>query len=202
MKNFKCASSSVEAFFGKFCIDPQEIPNYRFSDMQDSQITRFGILGTKLFKPGKWQPHIRAVEIKQNLGDEIFKSYFKFCVVRNPFDKIVSAYFFSGIGTGVDFKRFCKEYNKAGTVLDDADRIWLDGVLVCDFYIRFENLVEDIKTVCEKLGITDYKMEDLPNHKAQKRQPKLPYQSYYDDETREIIAEKFKREIEHFGYKF
>jgi hypothetical protein len=204
MKNYKCASSSVEAFFGQFCINPEYKEKYRFSDMGDQSISSHGILGTSLFRPGKWSPHLRANEILKNLGEEVFNSYFKFCVVRNPYDRMVSAYHFAGGSQNTDFKTFCKIYDKTNGPLDNSQRIWLNGngKLACDFYIRYENLIEDIKTVLDKLGITEYNMDDLPNHKSNRRLPKLPYQSYYDDETREIVAEKFKREIEQFGYTF
>ena len=35
-----------------------------------------------------------AIEIRNKIGNETWDSYFKFCVIRNPFDRMVSAFYF------------------------------------------------------------------------------------------------------------
>ena len=60
-----------------------------------------GIVGYRGTSPGgnEWFNHMPAEAIKARIGHEIWDSYFKFCVVRNPFEKLVSAFHFFEFGS-------------------------------------------------------------------------------------------------------
>jgi hypothetical protein len=203
LKNYKVAGSSVESFFGQFCINKKNKKNYSFQDKQDERITQWGILGSRgTGKVTIWNNHKSAKSIKNDLGDELFHSYFKFCVVRNPYDLMVSSYFFEKTKNkfDYDFKSYCKTFKTPPN--PNVERMFIDDVEVCQYYIRYENLKNDIIFVLDKLGITDYDMNDLPNHKSNYNPRDRCYKSYYDNETKEIVERLFKLEIEMFGYEF
>ena len=194
IKNKKVAGSSVESFFGKYCTDPKG--KYCYSDQIDQSISSYGIIGRRLGGSGnKWVSHKSAIEIKRDIGSDVFDKYLKFCVVRNPWDKMVSKYYWSG--SKGSFEDFVKNNNA-----NNWSTHTINGLPVSDFYIRFESLEEDIKNLCDKLGITDYDITKLPKHKSQTRKSDKHYRDYYTDETRNIVYQKHKKEIEFFGYEF
>lgn len=192
IKNKKVAGSSVESFFGQYCINPKK--NYSFNDSIDEHIDRFGIIGSRLQgKFTKWQSHKKAKQIKNDLGEKKFNEYLKFCVIRNPYDKMVSQYFYQK--SKLSFKNFVKENNVNNLKIHSIEK-----KSVCDYFIRYENLEQDIITLCHKLNIPKINIIQLPNHKTSKG--RKHYSHYYDEETKKIVYESHKKEFELFGYEF
>jgi len=142
-----------------------------------------------------------------DIGRRQFETYFKFGFVRNPWDRVVSLYERTEaqqMRNEMAFDEFVDwiQYSSSTCVHSSPHRYQLDwfvdpnGKVLADFIGKFERLEEDWAFVAEKLGIT----ETLPHRRASLRT--RHYTEYYTARTREIIATKFKADIEHFGYDF
>ena len=128
-----------------------------------------------------------------------YDDYYKFSFVRNPWDIVVSWYCF-------EKKRFTNKKRDLTNVnfakyIQNYENIWASGfqyesIKCCDFIGRFENLQEDFNTICDKIGIPQQK---LPHKNKTKHKH---YTEYYNKETKEIVAERFAKDIEYFNYKF
>jgi hypothetical protein len=195
IKNKKVAGSSVESFFGKYCC-PHDV-KYTYSDQIDQMITKDGIIGRRLNGKGdEWVSHMPSTKIKQKLGEKNFDIYFKFCVVRNPWDIMVSHYFYEK--SQKSFEQFVQE----NTNINNWNIYSIEGSPICNFYIKYENLEKDICAVCKKLKIKNFDISMLPKHKTSFRKDNKPYQYYYTEYTKNYVYKKFKKEIDYFGYKF
>lgn len=136
--------------------------------------------------------HIPLWHYRKNISLKEFKSYYKFTFVRNSWDRIISAYNYS--------KKFGNTKNLKAWIIDiDPNHkygLQYDFVNGCDFIGKFENLQEDYNTVCDKIAIP---RQQLPHKNKGEHKH---YTKCYDDETREIVAKRYAKDIEHFGYKF
>ena len=148
---------------------------------------------------------------------ERFDDYFKFAFVRNPWDRLVSAYLYLQRGGAPrrdrgwsrlvqrfpDFDAFVQHWlspeNARRSLLFlpqhefVCDRFGLPGV---DFIGRFENLAEDFASVAACLAMP----ARLPEvNRSPERQP---YQEYYTQASRELVAQVYARDLQWFGYRF
>ena len=148
-----------------------------------------------------------------------FDSCFKFTFVRNPWDRLVSAYeFLQGGGFNdtdrrwarrhlsaySDFGRFVREWVTPENVSSwihfrpQTDFLLLpDGRTGVDFIGRFESLEADFSQVCTRLGI-----QGRLGRFNTRRQRTRDYRAAYDTHTRDIVGEVYARDIAALGYRF
>ena len=131
---------------------------------------------------------------KEITDSEIYESYFKFAFVRNPWDRLLSAYFYTFDrlkNTSANFDRWIRSNLQPKYSMSQFK--FTRG---CNFIGRFENLEKDFKFICDKIGLHSQQLphKNKTNHRH--------YTEYYDDETRQLVAEKYAKDIEYFGYEF
>jgi hypothetical protein len=138
--------------------------------------------------------------------------YFKFSFCRNPWDICVSEYSFWRTTMADHHKKikkpltrksvFCmensfKEYIFSDFCSSNFEKIYtIDGDFKIDFVLRKERLQEDFDKLCDSIGVkkTVLSVENTTNHKH--------YTECYDKETKQIVAEKYAKDIGYFGYEF
>ena len=155
--------------------------------------------------------HITAVQIRRLIKPELWNTCFKFAFIRNPWDQRVSQFFHQkkGLGEGgrrasiartsKGFKHFLMNWGLDITTMQRTQMDYIvdkQGKVIIDFVGRFENFEEDFKYVCKEAG---YKPRPLPHHNKTKHKH---YTEYYTDETREIVAKKFRKDIAYGNYEF
>lgn len=151
-------------------------------------------------------PHHGKVEsiknvFKKNKWD--WSSYYKFTSVRNPWDRMVSLWTY-----GKKTKAIPARFETFQSWLA-SDHNWLNlhwgyddyyreknGDIALNYIIKSESLQLDFKKVCKEINIP-YKKIPLINSTKHKH-----YIEYYNDKARKIVAEKFAKDIEYFGYEF
>lgn len=153
-----------------------------------------------------YRPHAPLSHAERVLPEATFRSLFKFAFVRNPWDRLVSWYSFilqtpghrrhRRVGRLPSFEAFVQKE----LANPRRSQWWMltrsDGRLGLDFIGRFETLERDMATVCRELGI------DCPPLPRSKSSSHRPYQEYYSPALAQLVGERWRREIDEFGYRF
>jgi hypothetical protein len=150
---------------------------------------------------------------------EAFREYFKFAVVRNPWDRLFSAFRYlkgpecleldrawanahlSGIDT---FERFVLDWLPRNNV--DISYVHLvpqyrflrlrgDAPAV-DFLARFESLSQDFEHIRKRLGV-----EASLSHLNRSSRPG-DYRDAYTNEMKEIVGRVYRKDVAALGYVF
>ena len=152
--------------------------------------------------------HLLARHIRDAVGSEVFDAYFRFTVVRNPYDRIVSQYAsmrrrpdlreFIGMDEHAEFKRYLELIAKKTHVQWMPQTAFLqdeEGNQIVSEIGRFERLADYSRELFARLGIQTV----LPHANASSRQP---LEAYYDDEARAMVASLYSGDLRALGYSF
>lgn len=152
-----------------------------------------------------------------------------FAFVRNPWDRLVSCYRdkirgevdgytyftirpgvanclarFDAFFAGMSFDDFVRAV--ASIPDDQADAHFRsqhrfvtddEGALAVDLIGRYEHLAEDFQRISHTLGLPAIELPRLQAARTPAR-----YAAFYSPETRRIVADRYVRDLEMFGYRF
>lgn len=182
-----------------------------------SVLAAFGLpmLGQNYTRP---LPHIRDPyghrSLASQAGDPAF-GYFKFGFVRNPWDRLVSAFFYLDAGGcnafdqayraahlavyGGDFLAFAANLERhLGAAHFRPQVDWLcdaEGQVLADFVGRYERLDQDFARVARRLSLP----AELARLNGSLHQP---YATHYDARAKARVAALYADDIRVFGYAF
>jgi hypothetical protein len=147
-----------------------------------------------------------------------FENTFKFSIVRNPYDWMVSLFHYVSTYktnwmnksvNGKSFKDFLVIHNKfifkhnsdkpmRNKLQSQSAFLSEKGCLMMDFIAKKENFDKDMEYICKKFGLP-YKKMDYINSLVKSRDKN--YMSYYCPETKKMVQYALEDDFVNFGYK-
>jgi len=154
--------------------------------------------------------HATPALLRELLGEDLFELCYRFTVVRNPFARMLSVYYFHlqdhqrDFGSFEQYLRALPAHFREPTIengrlhLPQTHYTQIDGQPCCHAVIRFEDLPGSLKPVAERLGIT----RPLPfvNTYRNPARGYRPVSSFYTPETTRLLLDVFAEDFETFGY--
>jgi hypothetical protein len=163
-----------------------------------------------------FHPHIKFIK---NEYHYLYRTCYKFTIVRNPYDRFVSSFFEQqltvkkhnldekyGRWPGRTFDDYLiKVYNiykQTGDWYYDMcapQWQWIDDTVEV---LRFENLEEEIKPIKKMFEDKGY-FADILNKSPSKPRKKKDYREFYkNSEQVDMVTELYKQELQDYGYEF
>lgn len=167
---------------------------------------------------GEGSRHLRYTEYEK-ANPRKFREYFKFSFVRNPWERLYSAYSFLKKGGMNEMdKVWASEYLAGFNDFDSFVKGWVTPAnirswvhfypqhyFICDdalnlkmdFVGRFETLQNDFAYVQQRLNMPATPLPHINPSAGQES-----YVDFYSDESREIVASVYNDDIRLFSYDF
>ena len=148
--------------------------------------------------------HISAQQIVAYLEPAIWQSYYKFAIVRNPFDRFISICFFLNRKNPQFLETPLQWMKSAITVPRFRARVLVrpqylqlvdaQGNSAMDYIGRYEQLQDSVDEICDRLQL---KSTQLPKRNTSEHNQ---YREYYDEELKSAVAEFYQEDLRRFNY--
>ncbi len=216
IKTRKTAGTSIEIALSKFC-GPDDIITPIASEDEDIR-KELGYPGPQNFLLPIWKygfgdvvkrvtkgkklrfyNHISAGRVMDLVGHKMWDRYYTFCFERNPWDRIISDYYWVHKSEPrPSIQEFVRSKEVMGYKKAGYCNYLIDGEVGVDQVCKFENLGEELEAFRKRVGIPE--PLELPRAKSQYRKDKRTYSEILNKEDRAYISELFHDEINRMGY--
>lgn len=219
IKTNKTAGTSIEIALSKFCgpddiitpVNPEDEEIRRsmgFPGPQNylSPMSGVGLCGIAKEMSGpekksRFYNHMNAKAVKALIKKEEWESYFKFCFERNPWDRVISLYYWRYKSEPrPTISQFVNSDEPLRLKKKGRELYTIDGKIVVDRICRFENLANELEVVRKHVGIPE--PLELPMAKSSFRKDKRCYRDILGDEDKVRIMKLFRDEIDILGYEY
>jgi hypothetical protein len=218
IKTAKTAGTSIELFLSRNCgptdivtpivpaIEGHQPRNYEgfinpIPEILERPHKLLSALRHTITSREKFYNHMPASLVQKRVPGRIWNSYFKFCVERNPWDKVLSHYHMNAARK--DGSLSLDEYLARGRFPINYFR-YTDrsgSKIIVDRVLHYENLRNELGEVFSQLNI-HFDGTLGVKAKSEYRTDRRPYQLVFNDEQRRIVENAFAKEIELHGYRF
>ena len=145
--------------------------------------------------------HVSASEVKARIGADTWNSYYKFCFERNPFDRLISHYYWCHRS---EPRPPMSSFIQSGKPMALKSRGYgvytIDGQVAVDRICRYEAIAEELEEVRKAIGLPEPLV--LPHAKGKTRADKRSYSDVLGEEEREWVSNVFGDELRLLGYHF
>ncbi len=144
---------------------------------------------------------MRARGVRDLVGADTWRDYYTFAIERNPWDAVVSLYFWVQRNRApIGFDEFVQQPRIAELARRNAQIYRLRGQIAVDRVCRYESLTDDIAEVWSRLSLPGE--PGLPRAKAGVRPDATPYRDFYTPASRDLVGQHFADAIRDFDYEF
>ena len=196
----KTGGNSIQGYLTNYSQDKIVLKNKLHDGVETFEVSNTNYMLSK---------HATLSKYKKYLGGS-FYSYFKFGVIRNPWDMMISMYFSPHSGRSEwNRNEFINLLMKTRSLSyyfypnDILNRIMLryrihkkNALSFLDYVIRFENLQDDFNNVCDLLSIPRTQLS------IRNKSTRQHYSKYYDEELVSLVSMHFHQAIELGSYHF
>ena len=190
IKTAKTASTSIEVFLSPRC-GPDDIVTPIVPPVE----------GHNPRNDKGFYNHIPATLIRERVSAEVWNSYFKFCVERNPWDKVLSHYHMQ-VARSAGVLSLDQYFAKGKFPINFPRYTDASGEkIIVDRVLSYENLNVDLADVFSGLKL-DFNGSLGVRAKSDYRTDRTPYQLVFNEDQRKIVEQAFAKEIELHGYTF
>ncbi len=223
LKSTKTAGTSLEMALSKYCGDDDVIT--AIYDEDEKTKAALGLPGPRnhllpetCYRPSdvvkalrqhrpveRFYNHIPAADLRNLVPPDVWRDYLKFSIVRDPFDYVVSRYYWNsrrGTHSPRKFRQWLLSYPKH--LRTNAQITHIDGRNAMDSMIRYERFGDDLEALAARLGLPPSLRAEFNalSAKGGVRPRSATTKEMFAgfDEGVALVLEAFADDIREFGY--